>query len=59
MKPLMFVRSLLKSLRGRVLQLIWQWSRGRSALPRAPALVPIRVHSTQREDPRRRYRYRD
>lgn len=59
MKPLMFVHSLLNSLRAKVLQLFWQWSQGRSALLRAPALVPIRVHSTQREHPRRRYRYRD
>lgn len=59
MKPLMSVRSLLNSLRARVLQWVWQWSQGRSALLRAPALVPIRVHSSQRKHPRRRYRYRD
>ncbi len=59
MKPLMSVHSLLNSLRAKVLQWVWQWSQGRSALLRAPALVPIRVHSSQREHPRRRYRYRD
>ena len=59
MKPLMSVHFLLNSLRAKVLQWVWQWSQGRSALLRAPALVPIRVHSSQREHPRRRYRYRD
>lgn len=58
MKPLMSVHCLLNSLRAKVLQLVWRWSQGRSAL-RAPALVPIRVHAKQREHPRRRYRYRD
>ncbi|EJE52453.1 hypothetical protein PMI14_02872 [Acidovorax sp. CF316] len=56
MKPLIFVRSLLESLRTRVLQVFRPWSPSQLPL-RAPALV--RVHSTQREHPRRRYRYRD
>ena len=58
MKRLMFVHSLLNALRAEVLQRVWQWSQRYGAL-RAPALVPLRVHSSQRENARRRYRYRD
>ena len=58
MKRLMFVHSLLNALRAQVLQRVWQWSQRYGAL-RAPALVPIRIHCTQRENARRRYRYRD
>jgi hypothetical protein len=58
MKPLVLLHSLLNTLRAKALQWVWRWSQGRSAL-RAPALVPIRLHSTQREHPRSRYRYRD
>ncbi|CAN7475123.1 hypothetical protein [Acidovorax sp. LjRoot117] len=58
MKRLMFVHSLLNALRAQVLQRVWQWSQRYGAL-RAPARVPSRVPASQRDNARRRYRYRD
>jgi len=50
--------SLVTALRDNARQLRWTVAQASQAL-RSPALVPVRIDATRREQPARRHRYRD